>query len=145
MHTLLSTLDRRAPSPQAGRASKRILIIGADESTGAMLASHLEAPRFQVDTAADEAEALASIRLNPPALIVLDATTPGQYRWDMPSWRRSAGVQESTPIVALSTRAALREVVARDGVWVCLVKPVQPAVLVGAIERITNYNYSYAR
>jgi DNA-binding response OmpR family regulator len=142
MNTLPRTPDRQAFSPPAARASTRILVIGDDESTSAMLSNHLEAPGFDVQTAADDAEALTKIRQSPPELIVVDATTPGLSHANYPAWFRSEGVAHSTPIVALSTREGLSEVVARDGVWVCLVKPVQPERLVGAVERIANFCYS---
>jgi DNA-binding response OmpR family regulator len=121
------------------RASTRILVVGHDESTGAVLAENFEAPGYEVETAGGGAEALSSIRRFPPDLIVVDATTPGSNHWDFPEWSRVDGRAAATPIVALSTRDQLSDVVALDGVWVCLVKPVEADVLVGAVQRIASF------
>jgi DNA-binding response OmpR family regulator len=121
------------------RASTRILVVADDEFTAAVLAEHFEAPEFQVEMADGEADALRKIRRFPPDLMVVDATMPGLDHWDFPNWCRLDGRTDSTPIVALSTRDQLSDVVARDGVWVCLVKPVEVEVLVGAVHRIARF------
>jgi DNA-binding response OmpR family regulator len=117
------------------RATTRILVVGHDESTGAML----DTPGFEVQTAVDGAEALTKISQHQPDVIVIDATTSGPSHWELPVSCSTEGRDHTTPIVALSTGDQLREVVAREGVWVCLVKPVKAEVLVGAVERIANF------
>jgi DNA-binding response OmpR family regulator len=115
-----------------------ILVVGHDESTSAMLTNNLGTPGFDVQTATDGADALRKISQRPPDVIVVDATTPGPSHWDLPAACRTEG-RYPTPIVALATREQLKHVVAREGVWLCLVKPVKGDVLVGAVERIANF------
>jgi DNA-binding response OmpR family regulator len=104
-----------------------------------MLANSLDTPGFEVQTAVDGAEARTKISQHQPDVIVIDATTSGPSHWELPVSRSTEGRYHTTPIVALSTGDQLREVVAREGVWVCLVKPVKAEVLVGAVERIASF------
>jgi DNA-binding response OmpR family regulator len=67
-----------------------------------------------------------------PGVIVLDTALPEDARADL---LRSM----SSPIVALSSPAALKQAASIDGVWVCLTKPLDTDNLVLAVDRISRY------
>lgn len=138
MTTSIKTLNALTFSVPDVRTATRVLVVGHDASTGAVLAEHLEAPGFEVETAAGGAEALNKIRQYPPDVQVVDATAPGLNHSDFGALCRAEGLSE-TPIVALSAGNQLTEVLTRPGVWVCLVKPVEEEVLVGAVCRIASF------
>ena len=91
MTTSIKTLTALTLNVPDVRTATRVLVVGRDESTGVVLAKNLEAPGFEVETAAGGAEALNKISHHPPDVLVVDATTPGLSQWDFPWVCRAEG------------------------------------------------------
>ncbi|HLZ31075.1 MAG TPA: response regulator [Chloroflexota bacterium] len=116
--------------------STSILVVGDDESLRSAVADSLDQEGFRVETTSSrDALDLRQTHSHRPNLIVLDAAMSDSARLKFLSETTSA----KPPIVALSSRTELRAIVAHDGVWLCLAKPVKLDLLVHAVRRIATY------
>ncbi len=113
-------------------STNNILVASDDEALVAAVTSSLRDNGFHVCT---EPPAHAQ----PPSLIVLDADLAPEARARLLHTCRSAPEQSAPPIVALSTRATVRQTAAQEGVWVCLAKPIELDSLLSAVRRISSY------
>jgi DNA-binding response OmpR family regulator len=116
---------------------KNILVASDDEALVAAITHSLRDHGFEVCTA-------PLSRAHQPSLIVLDADLAPEVRARLLHTCRSAPTHATPPIVALSTREAVRQNAAEEGVWVCLAKPVELDSLLSAVRRISHYTASAA-
>ncbi|HLC01421.1 MAG TPA: response regulator transcription factor [Anaerolineales bacterium] len=79
----------------------RILLIDDDETLISLLAEHLEAHQYQVETAPDGDTGLSLVEGSAPDLIVLDVMMPGMDGWQVLTKLRRSG---STPVVMLTAK-----------------------------------------
>jgi two-component system, OmpR family, alkaline phosphatase synthesis response regulator PhoP len=83
---------------------KRILVVEDDESITLGLRMNLEAEGYSVTVAVDGDEALAAVRENPPALVILDVMLPRVNGFEVLRILRREGL--TMPVVMLSARGA---------------------------------------
>src|ERR1700730_13515486 len=116
--------------------STSILVVGDDECLRCAVADSLDHEGFLVETtSSQDALDLREAHDPRPQLSVLDAAISDSARLKFLSEATSA----KPPIVALSSRTELRDIVAHDGVWLCLAKPVELDLLVQAVRRIATF------
>jgi DNA-binding response OmpR family regulator len=85
-------------------SEKRILVVEDDESITLGLRMNLEAEGYSVTVAVDGDEALAAVRENPPALVILDVMLPRVNGFEVLRILRREGL--TMPVVMLSARGA---------------------------------------
>src|SRR5215210_516450 len=80
----------------------RVLVVEDEPLVRALVTMAFEAEGYEVDTAADGAEALAKARQEPPQAIVLDLMMPVMNGWDfLAAWQREP-TSVSVPVVVIS-------------------------------------------
>jgi two-component system, OmpR family, alkaline phosphatase synthesis response regulator PhoP len=85
-------------------SERRILIVEDDESITLGLRMNLEAEGYSVTVAVDGEAALASVRDNPPSLVILDVMLPRVNGFEVLRVLRREGF--TMPVVMLSARGA---------------------------------------
>jgi two-component system alkaline phosphatase synthesis response regulator PhoP len=112
-----------------------ILVVDDDEKIVSLVRTYLEREGYRVTTARDGRSALASIALEPPALVVLDLMLP---EVDGIAILRAIRRTERTPVVVLSARGTPRDRIEglEEGADDYVVKPFSPAELVLRIRRL---------
>jgi CheY-like chemotaxis protein len=96
--TSSASLDEESPMSQ----SLRILVADDEPLIRALVAMAFEAEGYDVDTAADGAEALAKACQQPPQAIVLDLMMPTMSGWDFIEAWQGQPASSSVPIVVTS-------------------------------------------
>jgi CheY-like chemotaxis protein len=114
-----------------------VLLVDADADTRTILRHALEHEGFRVMAAADGAEGLALAREHGPEIIVGDfpLNVPGHapFTGDI---RADARLRD-TKVLSVTTRALDQELeAARQVADEVLVKPVEPQVVVAAVQRL---------
>jgi DNA-binding response OmpR family regulator len=112
-----------------------ILVVDDDEKIVSLVRTYLEREGYRVTTARDGRSALASIALEPPALVVLDLMLP---EVDGIAILRAIRRTDRTPVVVLSARGTPRDRIEglEEGADDYVVKPFSPAELVLRIRRL---------
>jgi DNA-binding response OmpR family regulator len=116
-------------------ASAPILVVDDDVKIVSLVRTYLEREGYRVTTALDGRSALASIALEPPALVVLDLMLPEVEGIAILRAIRRNG---RTPVVVLSARGTARDRIEglEEGADDYVVKPFSPAELVLRIRRL---------
>lgn len=110
-----------------------VLVVDDDAETRATIVDVLESEGYAVRTAADGAEALASVAAAPPCAVLLDMRMPGMDGRDFAAALRARGVR--VPIVAMTAANDARiwaDAVAADA---CLPKPFALDDLLATVAR----------
>jgi DNA-binding response OmpR family regulator len=112
-----------------------ILVVDDDAKIVSLVRTYLEREGYRVTTAGDGRSALASIALEPPALVVLDLMLP---EVDGIAILRAIRRNGHTPVVVLSARGTPRDRIEglEEGADDYVVKPFSPAELVLRIRRL---------
>ncbi len=112
-----------------------ILVVDDDAKIVRLVQAYLEREGFRVTTARDGSAALASIALDPPALVVLDLMLP---EVDGISVLRAIRRRDETPVLVLSARGTARDRVEglEEGADDYVAKPFSPAELVLRVRRL---------
>ena len=113
---------------------KLVLVVDDDPAIHRFARIVLEAAGFRVASARDGAEALASLPVVKPDLILLDLMMPVLDGWGVLAELRG---QPVPPVVVLSEVADPRRAL-KEGATACLGKPVTAAVLVDACRRASG-------
>lgn len=126
-HVRLQSFGGRAP---------RILVVDDHSGSRAALAALLEEERYEVTTAADGAEALASVAADAPDLIISDVNMPHADGFSLVSSLRERAAFTDLPIILISaTDDATRRI---DGLNMgaddYLPKPLDPEELLARIR-----------
>ena len=113
-----------------------MLIVDDSPDARALYREYLEFCGFRVETAADGEEALAKVRIEWPAVILMDLAMPKMDGWEAIRQLRADPTTIETPIVALSTFAFGDEPdrARAAGADLCLTKPCLPSQ-VGRVVR----------
>lgn len=121
---------------------KRILVVDDEPDVRGYLRTALEDEGFEVETAADGAEALEKVRRNPPDLISLDLVMPKHSGARFYRELRKDKELSHIPVLIVTGhardelgRADFHELV-MSGPGVYLEKPVSPASYVAAVRRM---------
>ncbi len=122
------------PAPAEGASVLRILVVDDDAGDRADLLGGLARAGCAVETAETGAEAIARAAADRFDAITLDLTLPDATGWDVLHAIRATGPNQDTPVIvvtALAAKGAPVGFLIHD----FLTKPVDPAVLVAALER----------
>lgn len=118
-----------------GGDERPILVVDDDPKIVHLVRTYLEREGHRVTAAHDGRSALASMALDPPALVVLDLMLP---EVDGISVLRAIRRRDATPVVVLSARGTARDRVEglEEGADDYVPKPFSPAELVLRIRRL---------
>lgn len=123
----------------ADTAPKLVLIVDDDDSVREMLEFIVKKEGFRVETAADGEEGVQKAEKLSPDLIVLDLMLPRYGGFELLR-QLQAGEQKRIPIVVVTGRYTDRSTAdlirQESNVVEFLEKPVKPAVLGAALQRI---------
>lgn len=89
-------------SSSGTRVACRVLVVDDDEPTRTALAEVLEHEGFGVRTATDGAEALAVMRTEQPALVLLDLLMPDVDGFEVLRAKRDDATIAAIPVIALT-------------------------------------------
>jgi CheY-like chemotaxis protein len=115
----------------------RILVVEDDPIIRTTLAEALEDMGYLVDTATNGAEALAKVRDDGFAAIVLDLMMPVMSGWEFLDACGDDLVAEQVPVAVVSAAYAPAAVAGRPAVSAVLSKPFNLDVLEAIVQRLT--------
>ena len=113
----------------------RVLVAEDEPLIRALVTMAFEAEGYDVDTAADGAEALAKACRQPPHAIVLDLMMPGMDGWDFLEAWQSQPTSRAVPVVVTSA-GYRRDAHAALDVQAFLTKPFDIDRLVTTVTRL---------
>jgi DNA-binding response OmpR family regulator len=122
---------------EAVNGGRPILVVDDDAKIVQLVRTYLEREGHRVTAASDGREALASMALDPPALVVLDLMLP---QVDGMTVLRAIRRRDSTPVLVLSARGTARDRVEglEEGADDYVAKPFSPAELVLRVRRLVR-------
>jgi two-component system, cell cycle response regulator DivK len=118
-------------------ASRRVLLVGAAGDIDAEYRPDLEAAGWQVNVATSASSCIATVRKQPPDVIVMDGHLPDGNGWTLTSVLKGWATTARTPIIALvaiSNRNGEVERARAAGCDAFLLKPCTAEELVAQIE-----------
>jgi CheY-like chemotaxis protein len=118
------------------RSARSVLVVDDLDDAADSLAAVLELYGFSARAVATGAAALASVVDDPPDAVVLDLLMPDLDGWELA--RRVRAATTKTPLlIALTGYPAdeARRRATEAGIDLYLLKPIEPAVLVSALNR----------
>lgn len=134
-------LDHRAlnqPSISAPPSLRKVLLVDDDKASRLMLTSALCSLGFEVASAADGTQALASLDANPPDVVVLDVEMPGLNGEEVCGKIRAASdpARRELPVVMLTAHGSEADEVRclNAGANDFVTKPVSRSVLAARIH-----------
>jgi len=116
-----------------------VLVVDGDTNTADSTAKILELAGFAARVAGSGEEAVRSVAVEPPDAVLFELRLPDMCGWELA--RRiegSVGPRDLQPLLVAVTgvgRDADRRASEAEGIDLHLVKPVEPAVLVGLLRR----------
>jgi CheY-like chemotaxis protein len=118
--------------------SGRILVVDDDPDTQIIIPAALTHAGYELRVAEDGLAALAAIRSEIPDIIILDFAMPNLSGPDLLRVLKSHGETRNIPVIACTAVAGLSDVpeLLDQGFAEVLLKPVDPAVVVRAVERV---------
>jgi two-component system alkaline phosphatase synthesis response regulator PhoP len=119
---------------------KTVLVVDDDRPIRVLCRTSLEDSGFRVLEAADGDAALASVRAEPPDLILLDIMMPGLSGWEVTSALLADRSTDEIPIVFISARTELADRVRAFelGVQDYLTKPFDPVLLAQTVTNVLD-------
>lgn len=116
----------------------KVLVVEDNEPNRRMLARRLERRGYEISTAADGAEAIDSVRREPPDIILMDMSLPVMHGWDATREIKSDPVTASIPVIALTAHALSgdRDKALQSGCDEFDTKPYDLDRLIGKIETL---------
>jgi CheY-like chemotaxis protein len=118
--------------------SEAVLVVEDETSIRTLVAEFLELAGFMVETARHGAEALAKVRANGFAAIILDLMMPVMSGWDFLDACGDELVAARIPVVVVSAAYAPSEVARRAPVRAVLTKPFDLDVLETIVRQVTS-------
>lgn len=105
-------------------AKARVLVVDDDPHVVQLLVAALTDDGYQVDIAKNGAEALATVRVRRPDLILLDLMMPSYSGWDfVSSYRKTPGPHAPVIVVTAAPESTLLGLAATPGVEAVVRKP----------------------
>jgi DNA-binding response OmpR family regulator len=125
-----------APPDRGGGPGADVLVVEDERTLREIVRRNLEARHYRVRAATTAAEALAAIRAERPAVLLLDINLPDGSGWDVLRELHTQGQHVPTIVVSAvrCSRARLEEF--RPEAY--LPKPFPLGALLGAVERLTG-------
>jgi len=129
------TLDRLPKWKSASKTvSKKILVIDDDPAFLKTVTPLLKSQGYEVLMAKDGKEGLARLSENPD-LIILDLQMPNMDGYEfILAMKEVTGVKKA-PIIVLTVKEGLTDIVKVEGIKEYMIKPFQPAALLESIQR----------
>ena len=114
-----------------------VLVVEDNDDTAQSTASLLSLYGYAARVADCGDEALRLAAIDPPDVVLLDLRMPGMTGWEVAERLRTLDVGKPPLVVAISgcDRDEDRRRSTRAGIDLHLVKPVEPAVLIGLLKR----------
>jgi len=127
---------RPSVSPETPRDETRIVVAEDDERTRDTVASLLEQQGYQVSTASNGADALQQIRLQRPALIILDMEISKRNHFSLSRTLHASIETMFTPIVVLTEHDSLEDKLQglSLGIDDFITKPIEADNLLNRVE-----------
>jgi signal transduction histidine kinase/DNA-binding NarL/FixJ family response regulator len=127
-------------------ARKRILVVDDVEANRALLRDLLEPLGFEVEEAADGADALRRAGARPPDLVLLDLSMPGMDGFEASRHLRLDPALDGVRIVAISASAArdARRLALLAGADAFLAKPIRQGPLLRRIAELLGVEFIFA-
>lgn len=118
----------------------RILLVEDDENVRLVLELFLRFSGFEVECACNGQEAINSLPVFQPDLVVLDLVMEPVSGWDVLHWLQEHPVSPPLPVIVLSGLIHLPERLQgfEEGAVEYLTKPTQPSVLVTHIRELLS-------
>ncbi|MDQ6670069.1 MAG: response regulator [Chloroflexota bacterium] len=117
-----------------------ILIVDDDPAIRDVVTDILEMSDYRVKTASNGAEALADIRLDRPAAVLLDLMMPGMDGWEFLRHYRREGRAASVPVVIMSAARDASALAGQLGVQAFLSKPFEIQAILDIVGSVTAAN-----
>jgi CheY-like chemotaxis protein len=124
-----------------GPAGLRILIVEDNADTATTLALLLRLRKHEVTMARDGQAAMVAYQSDRPDVVLLDIGLPGKMSgWHIARWIRDQGGEKRPWVVAISGYGTAEDQArsVEAGVDLHLLKPVDPQVLLGMLDRLRN-------
>lgn len=120
--------------------SKKILIIDDEKDLTELLSFRLNQEGFECRTAFDGEDGLNKMKTERPDLVILDLLMPGADGYEVIRRLKGDPATSDMPIIVLTAAATsnLKENLFRMGAADCVIKPYDPAELVGKIKKVLN-------
>ena len=133
----------QTPVPEpAALDALRVLVVDDDHDTLEVVKQLLELAGAEVAVAASADEALATLRREPPDVLVSDIGMPGQDGYELIRRVRELGAEEGglVPAAALTafTQSDHRQHALSAGYQLYLAKPIEPGELTSAVARLAG-------
>ena len=126
-----------APKPDASPARhNHVLIVDDDSQVRGSLAAVLKSEGFEVEEAADGAEAVACATDHAPDLVLLDLNMPRMDGWT--AFTQLDRVRPLVPVIVITARPNQYEQAVRLGVDAFMEKPLNFPVLLRTIHKLTH-------
>jgi twitching motility two-component system response regulator PilH len=121
-------------------AATKILVVDDSPTQRFFIADLLQRRGYQVVTAADGDEALAKIRIERPALIVMDVVMPGRSGFQMTRALTRDPATQEIPVILCTTKSTDTDRIwgLRQGAREYVVKPVDAEELLAKIAELVH-------
>jgi DNA-binding response OmpR family regulator len=115
---------------------EHVLVVEDEDDLSQLVRINLEIAGYTVDTASDGAEALASIRSDPPDLVLLDVMMPVLDGWQVLRSLKEDDATQDIPVVMLTALSQERDFIRGhlQGAIRYVTKPFEMATLLRAVE-----------
>jgi CheY-like chemotaxis protein len=117
---------------------QHILVVDDDPAIRDVVADILESSDYAVQRAVDGADALAKIRQDQPAAVLLDLMLPLMDGWDFLRSCREDPPCARVPIVVMSAARDARAVADELGARAFLAKPFELDTMLSVVERVAQ-------
>lgn len=126
--------------PRAAMSARKILVVDDSPTERHFIAGLLTKKGYKVVTAEDGEDAMAKVRAEKPALIVLDVVMPGQNGFQLTRALARDPQTQSIPVVLCTNKSAETDRIwgLRQGAREYLVKPVKPEELLACVAELTH-------
>jgi FixJ family two-component response regulator len=118
--------------------SIRVAIVDDDASVRKALARLLSAYSFEITTYGSAGDFLKSVGTGVPQCLVLDLHMPDATGLDLQRHLQRAGIRIPTIVITAYDEPGVRERCYTEGAAAFLVKPLNDAILIGAINAATG-------
>jgi FixJ family two-component response regulator len=125
--------DRAMPPPTVS-----VAIVDDDAPVRLALARLLRASSFETETYASGEEFLSSLSLRTPGCLIVDLQMPGMTGLQLQHHLARAGIKIPTIVITAHDEGGTRERCASAGASAYLLKPLQSATLIAAINAATG-------
>ncbi len=113
-----------------------VLVVDDSATAREMLVAELQRAGFRVMAAADGAEAMEHIKINPPALVITDLIMPRVNGYELCRNIKSDPLTKNVPVIMCSTKAEEfdRYWGMKQGADAYITKPYQPKDMINAVK-----------